>query len=346
MSAGKQGQPGHKRYWWSLGGLFLGVGSLFWVFIWIDPDQLLAILKNANWFYLLLLPLATALEQWLRAWKWRQLLFPIRKIRTLRLFGAIMAGYLANILVPLGISPFVRSWLVARLDALQMSTVLATAAMDRFIDSFVFAGLVALVLVYAVFPDTAGNLHFWLALGGIGSLLLLPLLLLTLRQYRHHLRKPGQQSGGLLSKLLDRISAHTRQRAHEILQAFAEGIVWPQEHWRRLGILVASILIKLVAASNFLWAGLAFGILLRPLDYLFLVVFLGFLIILTRFARIPGGFIVGGIYALGLLGVPKEGALAMVTLVAVASMLSTALIGAIALWRNGITLAELQMRSQ
>jgi len=27
-------------------------------------------------------------------------------------------------------------------------------------------------------------------------------------------------------------------------------------------------------------------------------------------------------------------------------MLSTALIGAIALWRNGITLAELQMRSQ
>ena len=76
--------------------------------------------------------------------------------------------------------------------------------------------------------------------------------------------------------------------------------------------MLASILIKLIAITHLLWAGLAFGVMLDPADYVFLVVFLGFLIILTRLARIPGGFFFGAIFALDLLGVAEEQALAMV----------------------------------
>ena len=82
--------------------------------------------------------------------------------------------------------------------------------------------------------------------------------------------------------------------------------------------------------------------MLRPTDYVFLVVFLGFLIILTRFARIPGGFFVGAIFALDLLRVAEEQALAMVLVVQSSSMLTVAGIGAFALWRNGIALGDLQ----
>jgi hypothetical protein len=38
-------------------------------------------------------------------------------IASLRLCGAILAGYAASILLRLGISPLVRSWLVARREA-------------------------------------------------------------------------------------------------------------------------------------------------------------------------------------------------------------------------------------
>ena len=106
--------------------------------------------------------------------------------------------------------------------------------------------------------------------------------------------------------------------------------------------MLASIVIKLIAVTHFLWAGLAFGVVLRPADYVFLVAFLGFLIILTRFARIPGGFFVGAIFALDLLGVAEEQALAMVLVVQSTSMLTVAAIGALALWRNGIALGDLQ----
>jgi hypothetical protein len=49
------------------------------------------------------------------------------------------AGYGANVLVPLGISPLVHSWLIARIKVLQMGTVLTTSIIARFIDRVVFA---------------------------------------------------------------------------------------------------------------------------------------------------------------------------------------------------------------
>lgn len=99
---------------------------------------------------------------------------------------------------------------------------------------------------------------------------------------------------------------------------------------------------KLIATTHFLWAGLAFGMLLAPMDYVFLLVFLGFLIILTRLARVPGGFFVGNVYVLDLLGIAEEPALAMVVVVHAATILTVAGVGAFSFWRNGITIGELR----
>ncbi len=120
-----------------------GLLALAWVFWRVEYDRVLEVIDQANAAFVLMVPLAIALEQLVRAWKWRQLLYAIRPVGTLRLFGAIMAGYFANVLGPLGISPFVRSWLVARLEALKMSAVLATAAIDRLVDGLIFTGFVA-----------------------------------------------------------------------------------------------------------------------------------------------------------------------------------------------------------
>ena len=120
--------------------------------------------------------------------------------------------------------------------------------------------------------------------------------------------------------------------------SFAEGIIWPRERWRGAAIVAASIVMKLLAALQFVGAGLAFGLLLHPAEYLFLMIFLGFLVIIGHFARIAGGFIIGAVFALGLLGVPQEEALAMI--VQASNLLSVAGIGAFTLWLQGIALAD------
>lgn len=325
------------RRWWSIGGAGIGVLALAWVLWRIDFQRLEQVLASARTPILLIVPLALAAEQLVRAWKWRQVLYIIRPIGTFRLFGAIMAGYFANMLVPLGISPLVRSWLIARLEALRMSTVLATAAIDRLVDGLVFAGFVALALGLAAFPDPTGDIRRGLILGGAGSLVLFALLLWMLGRYKRGAGRVGSWS----ARLCDRLPARWSGSLISAGQSFAQGIVWPREAWRGASVVLASIAIKVIAMTHFLWAGLAVGVVLRPADYVFLLVFLGFLIILTRIARIPGGFFFGAIFALDLLGIGEEPALAMALVVQLSTMLTVGGIGAVALWRHGIALDAL-----
>ncbi|MFQ5783530.1 MAG: lysylphosphatidylglycerol synthase transmembrane domain-containing protein [Alphaproteobacteria bacterium] len=334
----KTSERRNRRHWWSIGGTVVGLSAFAWAFWRVDYGRLIEVIGQADITFVIMMPLAIAAEQFVRAWKWRQLLSPIRLVGTLRLFGAIMAGYFANLLAPLGLSPIVRSWLVARLEALKMSAVLATAAIDRLVDGLVFTGFVAFAVAFAVFPDPNGNIRLSLVVGGLGSFALFALLLFALARYKQRAGHPD----AWVTRLADRLPARFVDPVKRVLISFAGGIVWPREARRGLGILFASIVIKLIAITHFLWAGLAFGLVLRPVNYVFLVVFLGFLIILSRLARIPGGFFVGAIFALDLLGVPDEPALAMVLLVQVSSIFVIASIGAIALFRSGITLDELR----
>ena len=300
---------------------------------------MLEVARTADIAFLSLVPIAIAAEQLVWAWKWRQLLWAIRPVGTLRLFGGIMAGYFANMIVPLGISPIVRSWLVARLEALKMGAVLATAIIDRLVDGLIFTGFVALALFVAIIPDPSGGIRIGLTIGGFGSLLLFTPLLFGLALYKRRAAHRSGWAGRLTGLLPDRFSG----LFNTATLSFAEGIVWPREARRGVGIVLASVVIKVIAITHFLWAGLAFGVILRPADYVFLMVFLGFLIILTRFPRIPGGFFFGAIFALERLGVGEEAALAMVLTVQLSTLLTVGVIGALALWRSGIALDDLRL---
>ena len=321
-----------------MGGAAIGLALLAIVLWRIDVQRFGAALAEARVEYLALVAVAIALEQFVRAWKWRQILHPLRPVGTLRLFGAIMAGYLGNLLIPFGVSPLLRSWLVARLEGLPMTAILATVAIDRLVDGVVFAILALAVLGLVALPDSSFGLRLGLIAGAAGSFALFVVLLWLLAQHK----RGTAEAATWLHRLTSRLPARVSQPARRALASFAEGIVWPASPWRRGAILATSGLIKLIAATHFLWAGLAFGVVLRPLDYLFLMVVLGFIVILTHVARLAGGFIIGAIFALGLFGVDEERALAMVLAVQLTSVLCVAAIGALALWRNGIALGELR----
>ena len=325
--------------WWPWIGAIVGLAALVWVLRRLDLERFRADLAHADIRFIVLVPLAIVIEQWVRAWKWRQLLHPLRPaIDTLHLLGAIMAGYLINMLAPLGFSALVRSWIVARREGLTTSGVLATAAIDRLTDGIVFALLVPVALVLVAFPDPAGDIRAGLAWAALGSLTLFILLLFALVLYK----RDTLDTGGRVLRLIGQLPPRFAAPVQRVSISFAKGIVWPRELWRGVGIALASVAIKGIAATHFLWAGLAFGVALRPGEYLFLMVFLGFVAILGRFARIPGSFIVGAIFALGLFGVAEATALALVLVVQAASLLSVATIGALALWRQGVALADLR----
>jgi uncharacterized membrane protein YbhN (UPF0104 family) len=328
--------PRHRWLPWA--GALIGLGLLVWILRRFDLDRFLATLASANFFYLALVPASLITEQLVRAWKWRQILSPLKLIGTLRLFGAVMAGYLIASLIPFGFGSVARSWIVARNDGLKLPAVLATVGLDRITDGVVFACLVPIALLAVVFPDPNGGIRTGLIWSGTGSLALFVFLAFALLVYKRGML--SQDS--LVVRLIACLPARWSKSCQRLAISFSDGIVWPQEMWRGAGILLASVAIKLLAASHFLWAGLAFGVVLEPAQYVLVLVFLGFLIILGHFARVAGSFIIGGIFVLGLLEVPNEQALAMVLVVEAAHLLSIAALGALSIWWQGIALAELR----
>lgn len=333
---------GRWHTWLPWIGALLGVAVLAWVLRGFDLDRFFAVVANADTRFLLLIPFAIAAEQLLRAWKWRQLLFPMRPVGTFPLFSAIMAASLAGMLIPFGFGALVRAWLVARREDLTTSGVLATIALDRLTDGLVFAVLVPVALLMVAFPDPTGSIRAVLAWGAGGSFTLFVLLLLALAAYK----QSALRAGGWPMRLLERLPARVAALVDRFAASFAHGIVWPGELWRSFAIVFAAMAMKLLAATHFFWVGLTFGVTLRPGEYLFLMVFFGFIVILGRFARIPGRFLIGAVFALGLFGVAEEPALAMALLLQASSLLTFAGLGAIALWHQGVALADLRVAVQ
>ena len=251
-----------------------------------------------------------------------------------------MVGYLSNHVAPVRVSPLVRAWLIARLEALRVGTVLASIALDRIVDGFVFVGFTVAALAFVGFPDEAGTVRDGLVWGAAGSLAVFSALVAGLLFLRCVAFRGTVLPNMLLRRLPDRLARPVD--AFAVL--FAAGIVLPREGWRRAMIVATSIAMKAVAALHLVFAGLAFGVLLAPMQYVFIMVFLGFLIILAGMLRIVGGFTVGAVFVLGGFGVEVETALAMAVIVQAASFLTLVATGAIALWAEGISLGELRAR--
>ncbi len=337
MTTGSTRRTPRAMLWTSIAAL-LATGVLFFAFRHLDLGRLSDIILGAEPLWLLALAVSIPIEQVLRGWKWRQILFDIRPVGTLRLFSAVMVGYFANMMIPIGLSPLVRAWLIARLESLKITTVLLTTAIERFVDGIVFAVLVGVLVIFAVLPETEGNLRLGLVVAGSGSLVLFIGLIGGLFLVKNHLIDSNSVGGRFVAWLETLFGG----RLAGIGLGMAEGITWPKSRWRGAGVILASIAMKMISTTHFLWVGLVFGILLSPFDYLFIMVVTGFALIVSRFIRVPGGGIMGSAFALKLLGIADEEALTMVLVVHFSVMALVAGIGAIAMWKSGLTVLELR----
>lgn len=326
------------RLIWLVIATALAGGVLAFLFRNLDLERLLVVFGGTGWWWVVPLIISTPLEQIVRAFKWRQILYDIQPVGTARLFGAVMAGYFASIIVPLGISPFVRAWLIARQEDMNTATVLLTTAVERFVDGAVFACLIGILVIFSTLPVAAGELRAGLVAAGIGVLVLSLTVLMGLFVVKKRLGDDRH----FFTKSLQWLEDKAGGRLPGLGVAVAAGIVWPSEKWRRAAVVAASIVMKMISATHFLWAGLAIGILLSPFEYLFLLIFSGVSLVMARFARVPGGYIIGSAFALNVLGVADEEALVMVLLVYVAAMAVTSAVGALAFWKSGVSFGDLR----
>ena len=203
-----------------------------------------------------------------------------------------------------------------------------------------FAGFAVFVLVILQFPEQDGQIRLGFIWGTAVSLAVLSLVVAIF--FGLGRGKLNRLAPLLSARLLAKFPARWRDFIAGFARSFAAGVVWPREAWRGVVIVAATLLIKIVAVSYFVWAALAFGAVLELADYIFLMVFLGFLIFLSGVLKVVGGVTAGGVFALGLLGVEVEIALAMTLAVQASTHATVAVAGAVSLWAQGVSPAVLR----
>lgn len=310
----------------------MALALIFWLYRDLDFVRFMTGLRDAHFGWIAMLALTILLEQVANGWKWRQILHDVKPVPTLRLTGALLAGYGANVMVPLGISPLIRSWLIARMEDLKMGTVLTTTVIARFIDGVVFALFAGLVAMAGKVPQIGGNLEIGLAVAGALNLMLFGAAIWVMFRFRSLLRSDGP----LICRIFDWVAKLVRANGASLRSSLGDGVVWPRATRNRFNVLFGAIGAKLISVTHFLWVGLAVGVVLAPFDYFFLMVFAGFSLVLSRFVRVPGGFVLGSALALKLLDVPEGQALLMILFNWMISIVVVVGGGLIVLWQSSI----------
>ncbi len=339
-TSSKSGLPGGRSaaLSWALGAAGLAVFA--WVLWRIDYGSFLNALANANGTFVALVPVAILFEMWVAAAKWRLLLAGLGGARLSRVFAASMAAFLASYVVPVAGAPIVRSWLVARCEGLPFASVLATSAVDRIVDGAAFLAFAVAAIVLIGMPQSVESLRSGLIAGAAGSAAILAALVALLAAFRRTVRTGGAGT----RRLVAWVPARWRERAHAMLDPFAQGTGWPRSRARAAALVLLALGVKALAATHLLWAGLALGVSLGITQYVLLMVLLGFVVVLSRFVRIPGSYLLAATFLLELLGVDRERALAMALIVQVSAIVSVNAAGAASLAWFGAELRELKAR--
>ena len=189
-------------------------------------------------------------------------------------------------------------------------------------------------------PQIGGNLELGLSIAGALNLVLFAGLLWLMFRFRAFFAREEP----LICRLFDWVATRFRADGAALRASLCNGVVWPRGRLRRIAVILGAVASKIVSATHFLWAGLAVGIVLTPFDYLFLMVFAGFSMVLSRFVRIPGGFVIGSAFAFRLLNVPDEQALLMILFNHVMSIFLVVVIGLVILWQSGIDIRNVQTK--
>jgi uncharacterized protein (TIRG00374 family) len=175
-------------------------------------------LAGANlWWILALVPLGL-FSHWVRAWRWKYLLAPLKPHASMRnLFSAVMIGYMVNNVLPRA-GELVRAYMYGRLEKISRSATLGTIVVERILDTITFLFMLCTVLFLYPnsldpFVENVQAVRGYFLLGSVVLLILSAVLLLK-----------SEALFGLVKFLKPIIPKRYAGRMDGILDAFLEGI--------------------------------------------------------------------------------------------------------------------------
>jgi len=315
-------------------GILISSFCIYLAFRKVDIDQMWQAFKTVNYWYIVPAAAALFFSHFLRAFRWRYLLDPIRRLDTSSLFSSLIIGYAANSFMPAHLGEFLRAYVLSKKRQISMSPVFATIAVERVIDLFSLLALMLLAFFLYPFPDWVIKSGYIMFAGSLGFLMFLIFLKMATSSTMRFI--------GYIMKPLPR----TFERKTEVtLKKFLAGIL-PLKRWH--DYITAGFL------SAIIWAcyGLVFYFCLHGFDFvetyrLRWSVSLILLVITTIAVVVPSSPGYVGTYhylcqiSLAMFGVPAGPALSFGTVVHGVSILPVFIVGLFFAHHEGMAILKM-----
>jgi len=296
---------------------------LFILFTRTNPRKILNSFTQVSWGWAIGAALLNIFNTWIEALRWKLILSSTKKeVKVSKVFAALLAGVVGNVILPLKLGEGVRAYFVSKKEEIRFSSVFSTVVLDRLADIIFFFILVLITAFFFPFGPQIRKMIF-VALGllavGIASLVVIIRLNSNL-----------SSKGKLGRKLTEQIN-HFKLG----LRALQDGrIMGPAAVLSALSWVMRLMIIYLM------FNALHFTLPLIAVAVTLILVNLG-----TTAAGIPanlGGFEFSILAALKIFSVDTEPAISFAIILHLIEVVPIVLLGIAAIWINGFSFRLLQ----
>ena len=128
-------------------GLIIAISAGYFTFRNISWDEFVASFVEVNYIYLVPAVATTILSFITRAYRWKELLQPLKQVQVGKLFSPLMVGYMGNLL-PARAGEVLRAWLVGKQCDIPFSGAFATIVIERIFDLIMLLFLFIWLLLF------------------------------------------------------------------------------------------------------------------------------------------------------------------------------------------------------
>ncbi len=289
-------------------------------------------LRQANYLWLIPGIVVYFGAVWLRTYRWKYLLRPMKSLPVRALFPVVTIGYMGNNIFPFRAGEVLRAYVLRRKEGVSASASLATILVERLFD-----GLTMLVFIFAILPLVPTNeflsqLLPFMSLFFFGALL----VFFILASSPSRVESVFRWVAGRL------VMARFREQALGLLSRFVEGLQVLRSGRDMLFVMGISIVLWLAEAWKYWFVMHSFDF---HQPFYVLVFTCAIVNLATSIPSTPGylgTFEVAGIESLVLFGVARHTATSFMLALHAALWFPITTLGAYFAWRESISWREME----
>jgi hypothetical protein len=149
-------------------GVAVSIVALWLVLRSVDLQETADVLRTADWRWIAALAVFLCIDLAIRTLRWQRLLAPIAAVPYRHTLGYLLAGYLANNVLPARIGELVRSHYAGYREGISRSTTLGTIVVERVVDLVTVVAIASVaILVLSVRGIVASAVLAGVAVAGL-----------------------------------------------------------------------------------------------------------------------------------------------------------------------------------